>query len=362
MKKKRASKKRKKSPLKTLRWLISLLVPLIIFYLVERHDLQEIQPGDPPVLYANVCHDDLEKLFVEAIQGAERSVFLVIYSLSDHKLIQALNDQASKGLSVSVIHDRTTHQTGFQKLSKKVESIPVKRSGLMHQKILVIDEEKVLLGSANMTDESLKLHDNLVVGLINHDLAHAIVAEDPFFFVNLNGQEIEFWDLPSMGHEALERVILLLDGAKKTIRVAMFTWTHPELTAAVIRAHKRGVEVQIVHDQGQASGVCEETVNQLARAGLPIQISSGLGLLHHKFAWIDEEYLINGSANWTRSAFSRNRDCFLILHPLNESQNQKMKEVWQKTFSALEAYDSGTMKEIWQKTFSTIPASFKIAA
>ncbi len=335
MKKKRARSKRspgKQRPITVIRWLASLVCALLIFYLVEQHDLEVIKPGEPPVLYANVCHDDLEKLFTQAIQGAEQSVFLVIYSLSDQKLIRALNSQAEKGINVMVMHDLSTHQTGFQKLSTHIENVGVKRSGLMHQKILVIDEHKVWIGSANMTTDSLKVHDNLVVGVIDHDLASAILYEKPYALLNIGGQRVEYWDFPKKGKDGVERLVGLIDGAQKTIKVAMFTWTHPELTTAVIRAHRRGVNVQIVHDHGQAIGVCTETIKRLAQSGIDVRLSSGLGLLHHKFAWIDDEILVNGSANWTLSAFSRNRDCFLILHTLTPIQRAKLKEVWERTF------------------------------
>ena len=319
-------------PIKLIPWLASFICALLIFFLTEHHDLEVIKPGEPPVLYANVCQDDLEKLFTEAIQGAEQSVFLVIYSLSDQKLIRALNSQAEKGLNVTVMHDVSTHQTGFQKLSTHIENVGIKRSGLMHQKILVVDAHKVWIGSANMTTDSLKVHDNLVVGVIDHDLASAILCEQPFALLNIGGQKVEYWDFPKKGKEGVQRLVDLIDGARKTIKVAMFTWTHPDLTAAVIRAHKRGVKVQIVHDKGQAVGVCIDTITRLSQSGIDIRLSSGLGLLHHKFAWIDNQILVNGSANWTLSAFSRNRDCFLILHTLTTIQNAKLKEVWERTF------------------------------
>src|ERR1700722_8311222 len=315
------SKKRStKHPIKFYRLLSSLLLLILFFYLTESKKLEEIQPGENPVLYSNVCHDNLESVFLDAIRGANHSILLIIYSLSDIKLIHALNRQAEKGIPVKVIHDTTTPPLGFQKLSSRIDNQGIKLSGLMHQKILVVDREKVWLGSANMTTESLKLHDNLVLGLINHRLAEAIVQQKAFSLIDLCGQQVEYWSLPQKGKEGLKRLIQLIDGAQKSVRVAMFTWTHAELTEAVIRANHRGIRVEVILDRGQALGVCHQTLEKLLHAGVEVRLSSGLGLLHHKFAWIDEKYLINGSANWTVSAFTRNRDCFLILHSLTLTQ------------------------------------------
>jgi cardiolipin synthase A/B len=321
----------KKRLIKLFRWLVWVAVATTFYYLTEAQEFEEIQPGKVPVLYSNVCQDDLEKLFLEAMRGANQSILLIIYSLSDTKLIRALNSQAEKGIAVKVIHDVTTPAFGFQKLASCVDVQGVKMSGLMHQKILVVDQEKVWIGSANMTTESLKLHDNLVIGLINHQLAAAIDQQKSFSLFSSGGQSVEYWSLPQKGREGLKRLVELIDGAQKSVRVAMFTWTHAELTEAVIRAHQRKVKVEIILDQGQANGVCHQTLHTLLAGGVDIRLSSGLGLLHHKFAWIDEQFLMNGSANWTTAAFTRNRDCFLILHNLTEEQNEKLRLLWKKT-------------------------------
>lgn len=355
---KKSTSKRKRDLIKIYRWLFSALILLILFYLTEDQSIEEIRPDEVPVLYANVCHDDLEKIFVEAVRCANHSILLIIYSLSDVQLIRALNTQAEKGIEVKVIHDRTTPVAGFQKLCGRIENESIKRSGLMHQKILVIDSEKIWMGSANMTTESLKIHDNLVIGLMSPQLASVIDRQTPFASMLIGGQPIEYWDLPKTGKEGLQRLIGLIDGAKKTIRIAMFTWTHLALTEAVIRAHTRGIDVEIILDHGQAQGVCQQTVEALTKGGIKLRLSSGLGLLHHKCAWIDEEILVNGSANWTQSAFTRNRDCFLILHHLTEQQNAKMRSLWKKTFSrSLDKKHFSILgnRPIFISDYSTIP-------
>lgn len=324
----------KKRTLKLYRLLFTLVALLIAFFLTEFQELEEIKPGEPPLLYSNVCEGDLEDLFLGAVQGAHRSVLLIIYSLTDPKLIDALNRQANKGVSIKIFHDTTTPLFSMTKLSQCIDKQGIKMSGLMHQKILVVDSEKVWIGSANMTAESLKVHDNLVVGLINADLAHAIEKQHPFFSFTCGGQDIEYWSFPQKGKEGLKRLIQLIDNAQQSIRVAMFTWTHPALSEAIIRAHQRGVDVDIILDHGQALGVCHQALDTLLEAGVNTRLSTGLGLLHHKFAWIDEQILINGSANWTLAAFTRNKDCFLILHALSPSQNATLRQLWKRTKAA----------------------------
>ncbi len=241
-----------------------------------------------------------------------------------------LKEKADAGIDATVIHYPSTPQFGFQKLGEKVHCIPRNGNGLMHQKILVIDQEKIWLGSANFTTQSLRVDANLVIGVGSPALAETIAqrsASHPHHF-SVGGQQLEFWSLPEDKNEALARITTLLDTAEKTIRVAMFTWTHPELTDAIIRAHRRHVSVEVVMDAHQAQGVCEKSFKELKKAGIPLRMNAGSELLHHKFAYIDGRILINGSANWTKAAFSKNDDCFLILHDLCESQVKKMEQIW----------------------------------
>ena len=323
----------RKRLIKLARWLISLLVVATLFYFVENEGVEEIRAGEAPVLYANQCHDDLEQMYAQAITDANQSILLIIYSLTDTRLIKALNQKAHDGIKVKVIYDAKTSPYGFKKLSSKVEKQPVKVSGLMHQKILVVDHEKIWVGSANMTPQSLKLHDNLVEGLIDQKLADVIHRQLPFSKRTIGEQQVEYWSLPKKGKEGLDRLTQLIDKSKSSIRVAMFTWTHPALTKAILRAHSRGVHVQIVLDRDQSIGVSDKALDMLHKAGVDVRVSTGLGMLHHKFAWIDDEILVNGSANWTRSAFTRNWDCFLVLYPLTPTQKKKLEELWHATIS-----------------------------
>ncbi|MCC5832764.1 MAG: phosphatidylserine/phosphatidylglycerophosphate/cardiolipin synthase family protein [Chlamydiales bacterium] len=313
--------------IKSLRLIFTLLVVALLFYLEEK----PISSSDEPVeLYSSACQDDLRKVYLDAINGAEESIYLIMYSLSDDRVIKALNKKAREGIKVVVTHDPTTYQKGYERL-KAIKRIPIAISGLMHQKILIVDGKRVWIGSANFTTESLRLHDNLVAGLNSPELAQLILSESFGHTFIIGDQRLEFWSLPRDKKNAFSRLIELIDKAEDSIRVAMYTWTHPELTDAVIRAHKRGVLVEVILDRGQANGVGRITTKRLVEAGLCVWLSSGQKLLHHKCLWVDEKILVNGSANWTKAAFSKNKDCFFILNDLTEDQQNKLRTMWFRT-------------------------------
>ncbi len=268
----------------------------------------------------------MQQLFIQAIEKAKQSIVLVIYTLSDEKIIEALNKQVRLGVSVLVVHDSSTLKNSPKTLL--FNTTPIEVAGLMHQKILIVDEKYLWMGSANFTRASLKLDDNLVIGLSSRELAKGILEKKSYLEATCGKQRMEFWSFPMEGKRGLKRLISLIDQAKESVFVAMFTWTHPKITEAIIRAHKRGVAVKVVIDQRSGYGVSSKAGQQLKLEGVSIRLSSGLSLLHHKFVWIDHTTLVNGSANWTRAAFSRNWDYFLILHDLTKIQKAKMERLW----------------------------------
>ncbi|WP_068468068.1 phospholipase D-like domain-containing protein [Candidatus Protochlamydia phocaeensis] len=290
-------------------------------------------------LYSNQTNDDLTNLYLSAIQSAKKSITFVIYALMDPQIIAALQQKSEEGVPVYIVCDAKASMGISRKLPK---ATIVRRigQGLMHQKILIIDETQILLGSANMTTDSLRVHGNLVMGIENPALAQAMTAKAksmdeeghstplPHIETQAGPQKVELWMLPD-DPQAAKRVIELLRSAKKTIRVAMFTWTRTDFTQELIDAAKRGVQVEAVIDRYSGKGASAKIVRMLDQAGISVRLSTGHGLLHHKFAYIDGNILINGSANWTNNAFKNNDDYFVVLYPLTTEQQTKMNQLWQ---------------------------------
>ncbi len=317
------------------RWGIPLsfgIVLLFCFWFVSHSFAPNLpKPEDPIRLYSNQCQQDLRYTLLEAIQGAKSSVYLVMFGLSDGAIISALSKKLEEEIPITVYYD----VKGSPKVEKFLEGgdiHPVKLPGLMHQKILILDDETVFIGSANMTSASLRMHDNLVIGLQNKKIAHFLKEHRPltpgYLRATVGGQEVEIWLLPDPRGHALSDLRKKIRSAHKSIRIALFTFTHPQLLEEVIQAHKRGVSVSVVVDMHSSFGASAKTVDALKRSGIQILVSKGVQLLHHKFIYIDERILITGSANWTKSAFYKNSDCIVALSSLNTEQKKFMSQLW----------------------------------
>lgn len=296
-------------------------------------------PNRPLLFYSNQTRDDIKLVFGTAFKRAQHSIDIHIYSLTDSCIFKILNAQAKKGIPITIHYDPTASpQKPLKALNKQapfVQLNPIVIKGLMHRKMLIIDQSMVFLGSANLTTASLRHHDNLVVGLYSPELAQFLnnPSSSPFeFFVEQTRGEL--WLLPDSAPDALKRLLLAIETASASIQIAMFTFTHPFLTEALISAKNRGVDIKVAVDHYTANGASKKAVDHLEQAGIPILVNQGAHLLHHKWALIDEKLLITGSANWTQAAFKKNQDFLLFLQA--DRPIAPLRTLWQHI--ALESF------------------------
>lgn len=286
---------------------------------------------DPPKLYSNQCRQDLRSTLLSAIHGANHSIHLVMFGLSDPPILSALSKKIEEKVPTTIYYD-TGGSSNIHRYLKRGDLHPIKNAGLMHQKILILDNETVFIGSANMTTSSLRMHDNLVVGLVSKSMAKFLEEHKPYdsgyFQTIVGGQKIELWLLPDPRGHALTELRKKIRNAKSSIQIALFTFTHLGLIEEVIDAHNRGVAVSVVIDMHTGLGASSKAIEKLKAGGVAVYLSQGVQLLHHKFIYIDEKTLITGSANWTKAAFYKNSDCILALHHLNKEQKKFMNRLW----------------------------------
>ena len=193
----------------------------------------------PILFYSNQTKDNLKILFSRAIQQAKHSIFLQIYGFTDLDLIRSLQVAKQQGKALDVFYDP---KASLEIALQMQEATPLSCQGLMHKKILIVDDEQVFLGSTNFTPTSLRMHDNIVLGLYQKQLAEFLKHSlDPFLSFSIQGQEAEFWHLPDFRKECLQRILQSIQKAKHSIHLflrhfrknQMLTDTQRIITAAV---------------------------------------------------------------------------------------------------------------------------------
>lgn len=106
-----------------------------------------------------------------------------------------------------------------------------------------------------------------------------------------------------------------IDHAEREILVGAYGLTTGSgIVEALLRAHRRGVVVQLIADRttpcGRNSGV-----DILATAGVPVWIDHSARIAHAKTMVIDGTMTLNGSYNWTRGAAVNSEDLNLVASP-----------------------------------------------
>lgn len=135
--------------------------------------------ADPQIYFSR--KDPVAKVLVREINAAQRSIHVLMYSITDKELGDALVAAAERGIDVRIVLDRTQSAernsiaaTLRERLGpERVVFRTGKGRGVMHQKLAVYDGMTVTLGSYNWTNNAKANNwENLLV------LRDARVAEE----------------------------------------------------------------------------------------------------------------------------------------------------------------------------------------
>ena len=109
--------------------------------------------------------------------------------------------------------------------------------------------------------------------------------------------------------------------ARRQILVQAFSFTSRNLSAALIAARLRGVDVQVLADREQSFSGEISRIPDLVAAGIPVELEMRYQSAHNKVMILDagtpEAAVITGSYNWTYAAQNRNAENVVIFrrHP-----------------------------------------------
>ena len=121
--------------------------------------------------------------------------------------------------------------------------------------------------------------------------------------------------IPHEAKEAQKTLLFSIDKAKRSINIAMYSFTNHTIAKHLKNAAKRGVKISILLDYKQNVNDPYSQIGYLAKyknidiytiKGLPSKKRDFNGIMHIKMAVIDHSTIVFGSANWTNSAFRYN--------------------------------------------------------
>lgn len=119
--------------------------------------------------------------------------------------------------------------------------------------------------------------------------------------------------LPDQAKEAKKQMITLLEEAKESIDVAVYSIDEKDFTKALKKASKNGVKVTVVYEKSKLKFYKKIELIQTKRKQ------------HIKLAIIDNKIAIFGSANWKKESFKENYEIINITD--DPSKVKRFKQI-----------------------------------
>lgn len=279
---------------------------------------------------------------IKDINAAKKSLDIASFDFNLPSFTDAVVKAKQRGVQVRIVLDE---ENGSQRLSASDSStgqtfdavrtlqnagITVvnggRSNGLMHDKITLIDNTILYMGSWNMSYNDTYRNNNNLLRIVDKTLVDNYEAKFTELYVDkrfgthatvgaqtpqttLDGVPIENYFSPV--DNVMDKLVAAVKGAKTSIKFMAFTYTSNDLAEAMIADQKAGVKVDgVIENRGASQGAMPE----LFCAKVPVEIDGNKYTMHHKVIIIDDNTVITGSFNFTKSADTVNDDNVLIIH------------------------------------------------
>jgi cardiolipin synthase A/B len=253
---------------------------------------------------------------------ARHSIDVTMYEFADPTAEQDLAAAAHRGVRVEVILDAKqagVNQPAYQYLAGHGVNVVWSSPAYYytHQKTLIIDGSEAVIMTANLTSSYYPTsRDFLILDSDAADVA-AITATFNADFAHRAITPGDGADLVWSPTNAQSRLLSLINGATRSLRIYSEEMGDPAVEDALIAAARRGVDVQLCGEN--ENGEYDSAYARLARAGVHIAYYSDPDGFYIHGKVIEADYgtsraqVFIGSENFSSTSLTRNRELGLII-------------------------------------------------
>jgi phosphatidylserine/phosphatidylglycerophosphate/cardiolipin synthase-like enzyme len=255
------------------------------------------------------------------IDRARHSIDVTMYEFSDTTAERDLAAATRRGVRVHVILDqreKSVNSAAYSYLSSQAVKVTWSspKYRYTHQKTVIIDGAEAAIMTANLTSRYYATsRDFLIVDNNRADVA-AITAVFDADFAHTAVRPRDGSDLVWSPTDSEDQLLGLINGATSSLRIYSEEMGDTTVENALVRAAKRGVDVQVCGEN--ESGEYDRAYAKLARAGIRISyFSSSTGFYIHGKV-IEADYgtahpkIFIGSENFSNTSLNDNRELGLI--------------------------------------------------
>ncbi len=141
-----------------------------------------------------------------------------------------------------------------------------------------------------------------------------------------------------------ESFLKFLDGTKTKLRVAVYSYTNDAITDKIIELHHRGVkDIKVLVDQSQSVSRTavhqQEQINKLRAVGIEVVVGTSEKkhqIMHLKFTVRDDQWVEDGSWNYSVSANNQNNN---LNYVLSKARAALFTKNWDRMYAFMKTQD-----------------------
>ncbi len=197
-----------------------------------------------------------DDVLVQTLDRARTSIDMAVYGFSRRPIIEAAIRAHNRGVRVRVVGDaksNTGYTGGYLDMDRL--NIPMQagnQNHIMHNKFFIIDEQRVFIGTGNITSNSFDRDNNAWVIIDSPAVARDFIAEFEQMFAGRfgaakvrleNGESYPVGDTTvevrfAPQEDALGRLLQAINEAEGSVRFFIFAFTKDSVGSALIAKHR----------------------------------------------------------------------------------------------------------------------------
>lgn len=291
--------------------------------------------------------DDKVTPLVDAITGAQKSVWLEMYLLTNKSITNALEEDANRGLDVRVMlepHPAGVGSSEPKEMIDKLNAAGVKAQfsdpdyTLTHEKGMIIDNTTAYIMTTNFSNAALGTGSGLLnreydVVDKNQQDVQTIAA---IFQADWNHSTASFNDPNLVVSPVNSRndFATLIGSAKQTLLIEAEEMNDNAIEQDIVNAEKNGVRVEIILPAPSGSSDSnQDGIDTIKQGGVQVREDHHL-YMHAKIIVVDSHEAFVGSENISTQSLDDNRELGILISDnsvLNTLQQTFQKDWRQST-------------------------------
>jgi len=252
------------------------------------------------------------KPLLNAIQSTQHSLDLVMYGFTDQSLLNAILQKKKEDKAIKIILEAKPYKSESEnnKVIAAFNQQDIAWQGqlpffrLIHQKTLILDNDKAIIMTFNFTHSTFKNERN--VGLVI-DNPKRVKAIQTIFDADWNHVQAINTDADIIlsPNDSRDKLLTLIQKAKHSIRIYAQNISDYKMILALENAARRSVNVEII------------TSNENVKLSQVHVYYNKKFIIHAKILMIDNKIAVIGSINLTRASLDNNRELSVITRDAN---------------------------------------------